>query len=246
MPHTYTHTEPDYQNLHSDSLFLCRRFSVNDNQINVTNGGYTLTINPDWDLDNRGNKAYTVVLPECFILDNDNIPFKGLQRAFLNEYKFDVVDLDVPVVDVFMPLNRAYNIDRATDIVLTFNESVFPNQGMIQLTPYGGDHVGRILYISVPPIDKVSRNRLQCDGKVCTIDPRHYLDDDAGTNCSHSPLRCPLRCPLHCSARCLRRCSLRCSLRCPLRCPLRCSLHCSLRCSLLTPLLVARCSLSGR
>merc|ERR1719305_690627 len=56
------------------------------------------------------------------------------------------------------------------------------SSGYVRLTPTGGDHLNRILTIPVPPLDKVSRNRVICSGKVCTIDPRHDLDDEAGTN----------------------------------------------------------------
>lgn len=159
-----------------------RVLGVNDTQVSLVNGNTTLRINPSWDLDNRGHKNYTVEFAECFVLNMGNLPFSGLTKPLHTELKFKIVDTDVPVVMSYTPVQGAANVDRSSNIVLTFNETMTTNQGWVRLTPTGGDHVGRILTIPVPPLDKISRNRVICSGKVCTIDPRHDLDDEAGTN----------------------------------------------------------------
>lgn len=155
--------------------------STNDTQLTLINNQRTLRIVPNSDLDNRGSKTFTLVFGECTVMDANNVPFSGLTSAQRTQHVFFVADTDPPVVINYSPAQQAIGVSRSDNIVLTFNESVVPHQGHILLTPTAGDRINLALRIPVPPLDTISRNRLVCVAKVCTIDPRQDLDDEANT-----------------------------------------------------------------
>jgi len=137
-----------------------REYSVNGAQ--VTFSGNKVTIDPDMDLVDTGNKLYYVEISNETLLDAAGNHFGGLRN---DTFGFTLRDTTVPYITAYNPVQYAAQISKSTDVIITFNEYVQAGSGSIVFTPAGGN--GALL----PVLINVSTSQVTFSQNVMTINP---------------------------------------------------------------------------
>ena len=144
----------------------------------ITISGSSLTIDPTSDLSN--NTFYYLTFDSGSIADlaRNNLAWTG-------EYAFKTVDETIaPTVTTFSPTDGATSVAVASNITLTFSESIRRGEGDIQLR--SGSATGTV----VETFNAASSDRLTISGSSLTIDPTSELSNSTNyylTFASDSP-----------------------------------------------------------
>jgi len=133
----------------------------------VSISGTQVTINPSELLMDRGGKTYTVTMETETISDLEGNLFLGLTGT---TYQFDVTDSTPPAVTVFSPAENQLLVPPASDVVLTFTETVTAGTGNIVLTPVTG--VALTIPVGDAQVTIANEVRLaQIDDRCSDLDP---------------------------------------------------------------------------
>jgi len=140
---------------------------VVDSQVSIVTN--TITINPTNNLDDRGSKTMHITMVSGVIKDIIGNSFAGLTGS---TYTFVITDTSAPEIDNYNPAQYELGVAKASNIVLTFNENIAANTGLIVLTPSGGS--GTMTNIQLDVTDS-----MQCIfiNNILTINPTQNLDD---------------------------------------------------------------------
>jgi len=140
--------------------------TVSDAQISTS--GATVTINPTYDLDDRGGKLWDITMGAGVFLDTTGNEFAGITAS---TYKFGVADSTPPLVSAYSPQQYAIGVLKGTNLVVTFNENIRSNSGNLVLTPSGGSGSNAPLLIDV------TGSQVTFSLTQMTVDPTNDLDD---------------------------------------------------------------------
>jgi len=143
--------------------------NVTSPHVNFTQNKVVIT--PPLDLDDTGNKTYSVSFGAWVIMGYGNNPFGGLNST---AYSFEVPDVTPPVILTVNPAANSKNLSKATDFVITFDETVQAGSGDLVLTPSGGTGS------NIPYSIDISSAEITIVDKVVTINPAQHLADAGG------------------------------------------------------------------
>jgi len=149
--------------------------AVGDSQ--VTFESNEVIINPsaayysNGDLDDRGDKTWSVLIPSGVLVDTSTNAFSGVGAG---TYSFKVRDSTNPVLLGYDPLVGELDVHKAKSITLTFNELMKcgATSAPIVLTPTGGNQANTV--VSIPSCDS---SQVTFSGTQVIVNPSADLDD---------------------------------------------------------------------
>ena len=130
----------------------------------ITVSGSTLTIDPTSNL--TGNTQYFVTFASGTIKDTAGNAYAGTSTY---DFKTLVPDTTAPTVSTFSPTDGLTGVALASNIVLTFSETIARGTGSIQI--HSGSATGTV----VETFDAAASARLTLSGATLTIDPTNNL-----------------------------------------------------------------------
>ena len=129
---------------------------VGDPQVSLS--GAVLTINPTGNL--TALKNYAIWIGPGAITDTAGNPFPGIAIDATWNFTTGAPDLTAPAIVIRNPVDNATNVPTATNLVLTFNESIAPGSGNITI---------KNLSDSTQTVIPVGNAQVSVSGAVLTI-----------------------------------------------------------------------------